>query len=144
MFVVPIVSYSRPGTDLTHIWVFLERNGTHLIEIDATPETAVESATNFLILNSLPYLGKPIVVGDLIFAQIDPKSKDLASFYTWREVTQGTTKEVWRPFLWLSNKDNTDPFGVNKLLDNISLAGQNHNAFSVVSSYRERVMSTLP
>jgi hypothetical protein len=133
MFVVPILSYNRDGTDLTHFWVFLERNGTHLIEIDATPETAVDAATNFLSLNGLPYMDTPIVAGDLIFAQIDPKSKDLASFYTWREISQGTTKEVWRPFLWLSNRDNTDPFGVNKLLDNISL-GQ-HNAYSVVSSY---------
>jgi len=136
MYIVPILSYSRDSTDLKHIWVFLERNGTHLIQLETTPETAVKAATEFVEANEMTALGAPTVIGDLVFVGIDPKSKDLGSFYTWREVTPGTipSKEVWRPFLWLDTKEHTDPFGVNRLLDSISLAEQ-HNAFSVVQSY---------
>jgi hypothetical protein len=136
MYIVPILSYSRQATDLKHIWVFLERNGTHLINLEATPETAVKVATEFVENNEMTALGPPMVFGDLVFVGIDPTSKDLSSFYTWREVTPGTipSKEVWRPFLWLETKEHNDPFGVNRLLDSVSLSGE-HNAFSVVSKY---------
>jgi hypothetical protein len=137
MYIVPILTYDRAGTDLKHIWVFLERNGTHLIELDATPETAVKAATEFLEANEMPVIRGPVVVGDIVFAGIDSKSKEISSFYFWREVSPGTipSKELWRPFLWFSNQNQSDPLGVNRLLDNISLSGANHNAFSVVSSY---------
>jgi hypothetical protein len=136
MYVVPVLSYSRDGTQLKHVWVFLERNGSHLISLDATPETAVKAATEFAEANEMAVLGSPTVVGDLVFIGIDARSKDLSSFYTWREVTPGTipSKEVWRPFLWLDTKEHADPFGVNRLLDSISLSGE-HNAFSVVQCY---------
>jgi hypothetical protein len=137
MYIVPILSKDRPNTELKQIWIFLERNGSHLIQLDCSPQTAVEAAKEFLTTNDMLLMGEPIVSGELIFVQIDPSSKDLAAFYTWREVPLGTipSKEVWRSFLWLSSKDNEDPFGVNRLLDTISLSDSNHSAFSVVSSY---------
>jgi hypothetical protein len=137
MYIVPILSKDRPNTELKQIWLFLERNGNHLIELACTPQTAVQAAKEFLATNEMQAMGEPAVSGELIFVQIDPSSKDLASFYTWREVPVGTipSKEVWRSFLWLSAKDNADPFGVNRLLDTIPLSDSNHSAFSVVSSY---------
>jgi hypothetical protein len=137
MYIVPILSKARPNTELKQIWLFLERNGSHLIQLDCTAQTAVQAAKEFLATNDMQAMSEPIVSGELIFIQIDPSSKDLAAFYTWREVPVGTipSKEVWRSFLWLSTKDNADPFGVNRLLDTISLSDSNHTAFSVVSSY---------
>lgn len=140
MFIVPVLYKSR-ATELQQLWIFLERNGTHLIELSATAENAVEAAKEFLTTNEMTGVGEPIVVGDLVFVEIDPASKDIASFYTWREVPPGTipSKEVWRSFLWLSSKENSDPFGVNRLLDSISLAEPSHSAFSVLAAYQEAV-----
>lgn len=140
MFIVPVLYKSR-ATELQQLWIFLERNGTHLIELSAIPETALAAAKEFLTTNEMTGVGEPIVVGDLVFVEIDPASKDIASFYTWREVPPGTipSKEVWRSFLWLSSKENSDPFGVNRLLDSISLAEPSHSAFSVLAAYQEAV-----
>jgi hypothetical protein len=137
MYILPVVVSSKPNTDLKQFWLFLERNGNHLIELEATPETAAAAAADFLETNGMQPLGQPILVNDIIFATIDPMSKDLSSFYTWREVPPGTipTKEVWRSFLWLSTQESADPLGVNRLLDTIPLADHGHSAFSVVSSY---------
>lgn len=137
MFIVPVLSVERDQPNLKQFWLFLERNGSHLIHLDATPETASQAAAEFLAFNEMTSIGEPIVAGELIFVKIDPASKDIHSFYTWREVPAGTipSKEVWRPFLWLSTSENTDPLGVNRLLDTIHLAEPGHSAFSVVSSY---------
>jgi len=140
MFIVPVLYKSR-ATELQQLWIFLERNGTHLIELTATAENAIDAAKEFLTTNEMTGVGQPIIVGDLVFVEIDPASKDMASFYTWREVPPGTipSKEVWRSFLWLSSKENVDPFGVNRLLDSISLAEPSHSAFSVLTAYRQAV-----
>lgn len=137
MFIIPVLSVERNGTNLKQFWLFLERNGSHLIHLDATPETASQAAAEFLAFNEMTADGLPIVVGDLVFVKIDPASKDIHSFYTWREVPAGTipSKEVWRPFLWLSTDEHSDPLGVNRLLDTIHLAEPGHSVFSVVSSY---------
>ena len=137
MYIVPILSRPNVEKDLKQFWIFLERNGSHLIQLDATQDTASQAAKDFLATNEMQGLGEPIVAGELVFVAIDPMSKDLSSFYTWREVAPGTipSKEVWRSFLWLSTKDASDPFGVNKLLETISLASPTHSAFSVVSTY---------
>jgi hypothetical protein len=137
MYLVPVLSIKKPNTELRQIWLFLERNGTHLIELECTPLTAIDSAKEFLAANDMKALQEPIVSNELIFVDIDPSSKELAAFYTWREVPIGTipSKEVWRSFLWLSTKENDDPFGVNRLLDTIPLADSKYSAFSIVSSY---------
>jgi hypothetical protein len=137
MYILPILVSSKHKTDLKQFWLFLERNGNHLIELDATPETAVAAARDFLETNGMQPLGDPILANDIAFVTIDPASKDLSSFYTWREVPPGTipTKEVWRSFLWLTTDSSADPLGVNRLLEAIPLADHGHSAFSVVSSY---------
>ena len=121
MFIVPVISIKRPSTDLTQIWLFLERNGSHLIQLDATPQTALTVAKDFLSANELFLKGEPIIAGELVFVTIDSEITDIQSFYTWREVPVGTVpaKEVWRSFLWFSINDNTDPLGVNQLLQTI-------------------------
>lgn len=137
MYIVPILVSPKPHTDLKQIWMFLERNGNHLIELNTTADTAIEDAKDFLQTNDIQSLGEPFIFGDIVFVSIDPNSKDLSSFYTWREIQPGEipSKEVWRSFLWLSHGDNGDPLGVNRLLDTIPLAEKGHSAFSVVSSY---------
>lgn len=137
MFIVPIITVKRPSTDLTQIWLFLERNGSHLIQLEATPDTALTAAKDFLTANELFIKGEPIIVGELVFVTIDSARTDIQSFYTWREVPIGTipAKEVWRSFLWFSRNDNTDPLGVNHFLQTISLAGSVHTVFSVITSY---------
>jgi len=138
MYILPILvkstTHSNSNSELKQIWLFLERNGNHLIQLDSQDPMA---AKDFLATNDMHALGEPVILGDIAFVTIDPKSKDLSSFYTWREVVPGTipSKELWRPFLWLSHADNLDPLGVNRLLDTISLAEEGHSAFSVVSSY---------
>ncbi len=140
MYILPILVKSRSSSnsqnELRQFWLFLERNGNHLIQLESS-EDPVSDAKEFLSTNGMQALGEPNVVGNIVFVTIDPNSKDLSSFYTWREVAPGTvpSKEVWRPFLWLSYSDNVDPLGVNRLLDTISLAEDGHTAFSVVSSY---------
>lgn len=133
MYIVPVLYTARPGTDLKQIWLFLERNGTHLIELD--DGEPVKAAKEFLETNGMTAAAEPIVVGDMVFMGIDPTSNDINSFYTWKEVPAGTipSKEVWRSFLWLS-ANGVDPLGVNRLLDTITLSDK-HTVFSVLSSY---------
>ena len=137
MYILPILVVSKPNTNLKQIWLFLERNGNHLIQLEATNETALVAAGEFLKLNEMESIGEPIIIGDIVFASIDPSSKELSSFYTWREVAPGSipSKDVWRSFLWLSYSDSSDPLGVNRLLDTISLTDKGHNVYSVLSSY---------
>ena len=137
MYILPILVLSKPNTNLKQIWLFLERNGNHLIQLEATNESALVAAGEFLKLNEMESVGEPIIIGDIVFASIDPSSKELSSFYTWREVPPGSipSKDVWRSFLWLSYSDSSDPLGVNRLLDTISLTDKGHNVYSVLSSY---------
>lgn len=137
MYILPILVLSKPNTNLKQIWLFLERNGNHLIQLEATNESALVAAGEFLKLNEMESIGEPIIIGDIVFASIDPSSKELSSFYTWREVPPGSipSKDVWRSFLWLSYSDSSDPLGVNRLLDTISLTDKGHNVYSVLSSY---------
>jgi len=132
MYIVPLIVSHRTHTDLKQIWIFLERNGSHLIQTDS-----LQTAKEFLEINGMQSVGEPVVHDDLIFVAIDPLSNELSSFYTWREVPVGTipSKEVWRPFTWLSSADKSDPFGVNQLLNTIPLAEPKHTVFSTISTY---------
>lgn len=135
MFLVPVL---RPETDspgLRRIWLFLERNGNHLIDL-GRPEDPVAEARTFAETNELPLKGAPYVLGEYIFLPIDPTAKELSGFYTWREVAPGTTppKEVWRQFLWVDSTEASDPWGVNRLMDDISLATAPHTAYSVLNT----------
>jgi len=139
MYLVPILHLAQAGTDLTKIWVFLERNGNHLIQVDD-----MAAAQAFSAENGLTTVGDPVQVGDCIFLHVDSSSKDLNLFYTWRETPPGTLplKEVWRPFLWISDKEGKDPLGVNQLLDGISLGEQ--SAYSVLNAWHTVRPLTTP
>lgn len=136
MYIVPIVAAPAKLPTLRQFWLFLERNGNHLIELD--PSTTVQE---FLEANDLTAGGSPIVLhgGGLVIVPIDPAACDLHTFYSWKEVAPGMTpsKEVWRPFFWAldGSSPTSDPWGVNQLLQEIELAEPNHTAFSVLSAY---------
>jgi hypothetical protein len=130
MFIVPYLARQLPN-GLQQVWLFLERNGTHLIEIDASTAAAY-AATNGLGAGPIKQ------VGDLLFLPVSIDEPGLAEFYSWREVVPGTLplKEVWRPFIWSAATD----LGVNGLLQDIQLS-QTHTAFSVLSTVPDGVPS---
>lgn len=127
MFLVPYILLPKsPGLHV--IWLFLERNGTHLIEFSGNIPEFLE--TNELVAISTR------TVGDLTLVEIQPNS-DLASFYTWKETPPGTTpsREVWRSFLWAFSDTDEDPWGVNRQMESISMS-QNHTAYSILKTLR--------
>lgn len=119
MYLVPIlmkpVNELKTGL-LQQIWIFLERNGTYCMEI-----SSLEEAKEFAEENGFPLMKEPVVVGDLIFLFIEPKCKELQSFYTWGEIHPGDQpmREVWRPFLWVDAV--SDMWGTNQYLNDIQL-----------------------
>jgi len=128
MFLVPYILLPKSPT-LHCIWLFLERNGTHLIEVAG-------SISEFLEANELVAAAPPRTVGDITFVEISPNS-DLASFYTWKETPPGTTpsREVWRAFLWAFSDTDEDPWGVNRQMETITLS-QSYTAYSVLKTLR--------
>ena len=138
MYVAPVLTGKSTSPGIQQYWLFLERNGTHLIRLEATEATAAaESAKEFADLNEIRFLGEPHVVGDIVFLCVDPAKTDLGAFYSWREVTAATipSKEVWRPFLWVSSAEQTDPLGVNKMLEGITIAEAPHTVFRTISAF---------
>lgn len=104
MFIAPIL-FGKQSGDITMMWVFLERNGTHLITVDGLAE-----ATEFLEQNGFKYTSLT-KKGDVLYAIVSPTT-DLSQFYTWTEVPPGTipTRELWRPFIWTSVSQGTNEF----------------------------------
>jgi hypothetical protein len=138
MYLVPILQQAQAGSDLQKVWIFLERNGNHLIEIDG-----IDAAKTFASENAISLLEEPRQIGEYIYIHVDSTTKDLNLFYTWREAAPGTpVKEVWRPFLWISDKNRADPLGVNILLDTISLGEPTHTAYSVLNTWHRREATT--
>ncbi len=130
--------------NITQYWLFLERNGNHLIELEEGGWA--QAAKSFAVSNDLPLKGEPLVCPKegLIFLEMDPQAtKILSSFYSWNEVAPGThpLKEVWRPFLWVSSAAAAaaaaaDPWGVNAFLKEIQIADEaNYTVHSVLSTY---------
>lgn len=122
MFLVPYLLRSLPN-DIQQVWLFLERNGTHLMETESAA-----AATAFATANGLG-AGPAKQVGDILFLQVSAAEPGLSEFYAWRDIVPGTLplKEVWRPFLWSSNPE----LGVNVPLQEIKLA-PGHTAYSVL------------
>jgi hypothetical protein len=140
MYLVPILKSPNATPALTQFWLFLERNGNHLLELPGVeePGAAVAAAKEFLTANELSPAAEPFVVEDIVYAPVDPADKDLANFYSWKEVTPGSTppKEVWRMFLWVSSPGVRDPWGVNRMLDSIQVATEpSHTIFSILNTY---------
>jgi len=99
MFIVPYISMKVKAC--TQIWLFLERNGTHLIDVGADPHA-------FAVNNG--FSENPVfrIVGDVCYLEVDHLRPGLEAFYSWDEVTPGTipAKELWRPFLWLPGTEH--------------------------------------
>ena len=138
MYLVPILHVKQEGTDILKFWVFLERNGNHLIQLEGPDYHA--AAKSFSSDNGLDLLGEPVQLGEYIYIHVDSATKDLNLFYTWRETPPGAPlKEVWRAFLWISDENNRDPLGVNTLLKGISLGEPTHTASSVLDAWHRVV-----
>jgi hypothetical protein len=145
MYLVPILQVKQAGTDILKFWVFLERNGNHLIQLEGPESQWLEAAKAFSSDNGLALLGDPVQLGDYVYIHVDSATKDLNLFYTWREAPPGTPlKEVWRAFLWISDESNRDPLGVNVLLKAISLGEPTHTAYSVLNTWHTRQISATP
>ena len=144
MYFLPLLRRNLTA-DITQYWFFLERNGTHLMELDATPETVAPMITEFLESNELTpasqYLLSPD--GQIAFVLVDPTDPDLASFYSWSDITPGSTaplKEVWRSFLWNTGSGS---LGTNRLLGDILVAPPAHTVLSVLEAFGEACSAAL-
>ena len=131
MFVIPVLAVPLQkitNVNIVQIWMFLERNGTHAIEVEN-----LAGALAFANENGFQILGNPVVKDDIIFLLIDPKCKELSSFYTWAEIqhNQVPMKEVWRPFLWVNMAK--DVWGTNQYLNEIMLT-RDRSVYNVVSA----------
>lgn len=105
------------------------------MEISPSVDPA-QAATEFAEANEMILCGEPVIADQYVFLRVDPMKTDLVSFYSWKEVSPGTTppKEAWRSFLWVQSTDDSDPWGVNRLLDEIPLADAPHTAYKVLST----------
>ena len=128
MYVVPYICTGSP--EFRKIWLFLERNGTHLLEMD------LKNVEGFLEENGFQSLGRHEQAG-VMYSEIDSKTEGLEQFYTWSEVLPGTTpaKEVWRQFLWLDESEKL--WGVNAQLEHISLS-PTHTVYSILKEIVSR------
>ena len=128
MHVVPYICTGSP--EFRKIWLFLERNGTHLLEMDP------KNIEGFLEENGFQSLRR-YEEGLIVYVEIDRKTEGLDQFYTWSEVVPGTspTKEVWRQFLWLDESET--PWGVNTQLEQISLS-PTHTVYSILNEIISR------
>ena len=131
MYILPFIRLPQRAPSFHQIWLFLERNGTHLIELDVS-ENAVDQAKSFAEENGLVLDAEPTVVGDIVYCSVK-SSPELGNFFTWQETPAGTTppREVWRSFLWAS-LEGTDPWNLNSLMDSIQLS-DSHSVYSVLS-----------
>jgi hypothetical protein len=127
-YLVPILQVPSSGSEhLQQVWMFLERNGTHLIQLDAGEDeaAAIQAANEFCEVNELSQVGAPFCADVFVFVPIDPADKDLRAFYSWDETPPGTNPpcEAWRPFLWLRvpDSDKDDPWDVNAMLRSICI-----------------------
>ena len=106
---------------MNQVWLFLERNGNHLIETGGLGEAVAFAEENGL-------KGAPVKSDDLILLPVAKEGLEL--FYSWSEVAPGTipAKELWRPFLWTAGNE-----GVNQLLESVQLAPK-HTALSILKA----------
>ena len=130
MFVIPVLAVpvqKMVSVNIIQIWVFLERNGTHAIHVEN-----VEEALHFARENGFSLMTAPVVNNNIIYLLVDPKCKELKSFYSWGEIQTNDMpmKEVWRPFLWV--RDTTDIWGTNQYLNDIKV-GPNVSVYDILA-----------
>ena len=134
MFVIPVLAVplqKMVSVNIVQIWVFLERNGTHAIQVEDVGE-----AIQFAKENGFSLIMEPIVNNNVVYLLVDPKCKELKSFYSWGEIQTNDVpmKEVWRPFLWV--KDNTDVWGTNQYLNDIKV-GPNVSIYDILANFEK-------
>jgi len=132
MFVIPVLAVplqKMVSVNIIQIWVFLERNGTHAIHVEN-----VEEALHFARENGFSLMMEPVVNNNIVYLLVDPKCKELKSFYSWGEIQMNDMpmKEVWRPFLWV--RDTTDIWGTNQYLNDIKV-GPNVSVYDVLTHF---------
>jgi hypothetical protein len=126
MYIVPFIKEAQEpvGPKISKYWLLLERNGTHLIEMEKGKEgqAAIEAAAEYMNINDVQLHGQPWISGPYVFVEVCAKDKELANFYSWKEVAPSShpLKEVWRMFLFVCDKDG-DYLGLNTLLGNIMI-----------------------
>ncbi len=132
MYVIPL--FSTPlSPSIEQVWLFLERNATHLIETEDATAAAAFAADNDIALR-----GPPVVVGPYVFLPVDPAATALTDFYTWRELPPAATplKEAWRPFLW-----SRDDAGLNRFLEEIILGDELKQTAHAVLGAATRILA---
>jgi len=134
MYLLPFFRIREKAPEVHMFWLFLERNGTHLIEIDSTVENGIEYAKEFSATNDIPLAKEPVCIDNIIYCEVLPDRASLSNFYTWKETPPGTTptREVWRPFLWVVSPEGNDTWGVNSLMSSISLS-ETQSVYSLLS-----------
>ena len=138
MYILPYIQIQKRTPGVQQFWLLLERNGTHLIEIESTEsQDAIKYAEGFLQENELDPAAKPFCKKDIVYCRVKNNSPSLSNFYTWKETPPGTTpsREAWRTFLWTSSPELSDSWGVNQFMSSILLSDtkSGHNVFSVLS-----------
>ena len=149
---MPILRVKKASPVLEQFWLFMERNGSHLITLEGSASeggdgTAIDAAREFCEANELSLASDPFCSGPFVFVPIDPTDKDLAAFYSWAETPPGTLplREVWRPFLWvdLPSNDTVDAWGVNKLLEMIRVGDSPEvSVYSVLQTFLSSTATT--
>lgn len=145
MYIIPLLSIPlKAGTSvsssnpspLQQIWLFLERNATHLIEIPTGEADGTTYAKEFAEENGFTLLREPELADEYVFLFVDPGDPGLADFYTWREIAPASTplKEGWRPFLWARYDKE-----LNRFLEEIQLGDMQHTAYKVLSTAVDRL-----
>ena len=135
MFLLPFIHIPNRAPGLHQVWLFLERNGSHMIDIQCnTPDEGVHHAKEFLELNDLKGDAPPFCINNIVFCPVNSDTPDLVNFYTWKETPVGTSpqKEVWRPFFWAHAEDGSDPWGVNKMMESMLLSDTGDTVYSVI------------
>jgi hypothetical protein len=135
MFLLPFIFSPNKAPGLHQIWLFLERNGSHMIKFQGnTPEEGIAHAKEFLSINGLEGSKEPFCANDVVFCPVSSTTPDLTNFYTWKETPVGTTppREVWRSFLWAHAEDAGDPWGVNRMMESISLSDKGDTVYSIM------------
>lgn len=132
MYILPIITRRLPGKNMDSVWLFLERNGTNLI--NGSAENPIESAKQFMVENDMPLNGEPYVRGNIVFGPVDVNSPKLNAFYSWQETPPGTipVRDVWRNFLWVPGNDTLN---INNLLKDIQISEEGDTVYSVCAAY---------
>jgi len=112
MYILPYIKRELPFGP--QIWLFLERNGTHLIEED--------DAHSFAVENGLAHTPVFIERDDIRYLEVKPDHPGLDQFYSWGDIVPGMipAKEVWRPFLWLEGSQLDIPLSRTHTVHSVS------------------------